>query len=500
MSETLRSLRSVNAAALVEQVEVRRSATLSTLDPKEQARLGQYFTPAKAAELLASMVVLPTKGTFRVLDPGAGTGSLTAALVARVIDEAPGLSLEVICAEVDPVLVPPLKVTLEECQHAAQNAGVSMTWEIVEQDYILASIGMDQDVRLKGFDLALMNPPYGKMAANDSSRLAMAGNLVDTPNLYAAFMALGVSQLREGGQLVAITPRSFANGPYFTPFRSHLLDHVHITRIHDFASRSKVFADTKVLQETIVISAAKGEAPDEVLLTTSVGHLDEPLSRTVKASDVVTPADPHRFIRIPTEDADVAKVVAMPGDLASTGISVSTGRIVDFRSRENLMTEPDETSAPMVYPTNFRDGVIEWPKENAKAQHYAVRDDKDARQLMPAGSYVIVKRFSAKEERRRVVAAVWTSDVPVGFDNKTNVFHIAKGPMDLDLARGLCIWLNSTPIDDFFRTFSGHTQVNATDLRMMRYPTDETLRLLGSSWHEPLVQQQVDELVEKVVF
>jgi hypothetical protein len=33
--------------------------------------------------------------------------------------------------------------------------------------------------------------------------------------------------------------------------------------------------------------------------------------------------------------------------------------------------------------------------------------DADAKALLPSGFYVVVKRFSAKEERRRIVAAVW---------------------------------------------------------------------------------------------
>jgi adenine-specific DNA-methyltransferase len=57
--------------------------------------------------------------------------------------------------------------------------------------------------------------------------------------------------------------------------------------------------------------------------------------------------------------------------------------------------------------------------------------------------------------------------------------------------------LNSTIIDRHFRTFSGHTQVNATDLRSMRYPTPRQLCSLGSSlgrghWPD---QEKIDSLV-----
>ena len=47
--------------------------------------------------------------------------------------------------------------------------------------------------------------------------------------------------------------------------------------------------------------------------------------------------------------------------------------------------------------------------------------------LVPAGSYVLVKRFSAKEEKRRVAAAVCDpARLPgddYGFENHLNYFH-----------------------------------------------------------------------------
>ena len=106
--------------------------------------------------------------------------------------------------------------------------------------------------------------------------------------------------------------------------------------------------------------------------------------------------------------------------------------------------------------------------------------------LVPAGAYVLIKRFSAKEERRRIVAALWLDDRPAAFDNKLNYIHRVGHGLEKDVAAGLVTWLNSGRVDAYFRVFSGHTQVNAGDLRRMRFPDPERLRLLGGSGPPPL--------------
>ncbi len=62
------------------------------------------------------------------------------------------------------------------------------------------------------------------------------------------------------------------------------------------------------------------------------------------------------------------------------------------------------------------------------------------------------------------------------------------------LARGLTLFLNTTAVDENFRRFNGHTQVNATDLKLMKYPNRKTLIELGK-WamqQETLTQEQID--------
>ena len=94
-----------------------------------------------------------------------------------------------------------------------------------------------------------------------------------------------------------------------------------------------------------------------------------------------------------------------------------------------------------------------------------------------------VKRFSAKEEKRRLVASLvrpedFKAD-SIAFENHLNVFMQDKHGLDKYTAYGLVAWLNTTWLDEKFRVFSGHTQVNATDLRNLPYPSAKQLSDMG---------------------
>jgi adenine-specific DNA-methyltransferase len=295
---------------------------------------------------------------------------LSAALVSRVLSEAPELEVHVVAVECDASVMPHLADTLEACK--AEGAG-KVSFDIVDTDYIGAATGVTADDRLFGFELVIQNPPYGKLAASSVARKAVQATGADAPNLYAAFLALAAGALNPGGQLVAITPRSFCNGPYFGGFRSYLLGQIALDRVHVFESRSTVFADTGVLQENVIFAGTKGGARGEVLLSASNGHEDDASHRRVPHSDVVRPEDRQQFIRIATDDADTVvaeKMLALPGTLASLGMAVSTGKVVDFRSRECLHESEAGRGRPLIYPGNIREGTVAWPREIRKPQWF----------------------------------------------------------------------------------------------------------------------------------
>jgi adenine-specific DNA-methyltransferase len=123
---------------------------------------------------------------------------------------------------------------------------------------------------------------------------------------------------------------------------------------------------------------------------------------------------------------------------------------------------------------------------------------------LPNEIYLVIKRFSSKEERRRIVAAIWepsnSTSKYVGFENHVNVIHANNRGIPKEMAAGLLYWLNSSIVDRYFRVFSGHTQVNATDIRSMRFPSIQTLMKIGKGLDFNLPEQeQIDRKIDQFV-
>ena len=90
-------------------------------------------------------------------------------------------------------------------------------------------------------------------------------------------------------------------------------------------------------------------------------------------------------------------------------------------------------------------------------------------------------------------------DVDVlGFENHLNLFDENKRGLPEPLAHRLAVFLNTTAVDEHFRHFNGHTQVNATDLKLMKYPSRDALVRLGE-WamqQGALTQNRIDAKLE----
>lgn len=478
-----------------------------TFDPAVRSKLGQFMTPPIVATFMAGLFgKLP--GDVRLLDAGAGLGALTAAFVHEACSRrAKPRSIAVTAFEVDPALAASLEATLGACKTECSAASIEFSARIIRDDFILhaAEPLIVNDDEPATYNCAILNPPYAKLNVGSAWRHALRRLSIETSNLYTAFIGVTLHKMERGGQMVAITPRSFCNGSYFEPFRRLLLDSAAIERLHVYESRKQAFKDDDVLQENVIYKLTKGRPQGELVeLSTSHGPTDSnAIVRAVPFREIVQPNDRHKFIRLPAtaEQSDLARsVMALPATLADLGVTVSTGRVVDFRAREHLRKEPEEGAVPLIYPAHFERGFVAWPKLESRKSNALALNKQTMDLVVPRGTYVLTKRFTSKEERRRLVAVVYDPERVdadyAGFENHLNYFHRGGRGLDPAFARGLAVFLNSTAVDQFFRQFSGHTQVNATDLRTLHYPRSEQLIALGARIGEALPEQEeVDRMV-----
>ncbi|MCP4218240.1 MAG: N-6 DNA methylase [bacterium] len=501
-----------HSSVLLKQVDSNRLVANSQLSVDSKSALGQYMTPAPVAEFMASLFQPVPLETIRLLDPGAGVGSLTSALIERLVDTHRAKDIYADAYEIDSLMASFLNETIHLCESLCASHNMLFSGQIKPEDFILSASKCLFEAsglfpkELHTYTHCIMNPPYKKISSSSEHRKALRAVGIETSNMYSAFVALAVKLLEPGGELVAIIPRSFCNGSYFKRFRRLLLKDMSIKQIHIFDSRKQTFKDDDILQENIILYAIKKENQDKVVKISSSTDADfSDLSESmVDYETVVNPADNNCFIHIAATDRDreIAKRMGVfSNSLSQLGIDVLTGPVVDFRLKEHLLEEPGPGCCPLIYPCHFDKGRIRWPIASGKKPNALSVTDDTQRWLVPDGYYTLTRRFSAKEEKKRIVSSVYAPGIHqseyIGFENHLNVFHKNRKGLPPLLAKGLSIFLDSTLVDLFFRQFSGHTQVNANDLRQMRYPGTETLVAWGAVFDDVVNRQlEVDQLVD----
>jgi len=500
-----------SASALLASLDAQRLGLSSVRDAQHQSDLGQFLTPQPVARFMAGLFAAPPRHV-RLLDAGAGIGALTAAAVAAWCAGAGRpQAIHIVAYERDERLTAALDATLLACRTLGEPMGVAVTHEVVGGDFIAHAVAALEDgifaQPVAPFTAAILNPPYRKIASTGDERLRLRRIGIETSNLYTAFLALAVRLLAPDGELVAITPRSFCNGPYFRPFRRDFLAAMTISRLHVFEARDRAFSDDAVLQENLITYAVKRAPPADhaVVVSASRDVMDggdaagaSISARWVPLVEVVRPDDPEAFIRIdPDGDGGAAlhHLARFTATLVDLGLTVSTGRVVDFRARAALRADAAADTVPLIWACHFADGFVRWPRHPSRKPNAIVDTPATHDLLIPNGHYVLVKRFSTKEEARRLVAVVHdparVAAAHLGIENHLNYFHCAGAGLDPWLARGLAAFINSSWVETVFRRFNGHTQVNATDLRSLRYPTEAQLKALGRAvgdrHHDPVI-------------
>src|SRR4030042_2551803 len=476
---------------LVEYAERLSTLYSDVFRPKDIKPKGQFFTPKQVSTFMAELFDI-NQDKITLLDPGAGTGVLTAAFCEKLLSRKKPVSLVIDAFENDLEIITFLKRVLQECKKDLEEKGSKVEFNVLTKDFILTNEPYLSGPGLfergeRFYDFVISNPPYYKVGTESAYSKMMAQLICGQPNIYAFFMTMAASMLADKGEMVFITPRSFCSGLYYKNFRKWFLRKSRITRIHIFESRKGIFDKDEVLQENIIIKASKNGKEGIVTITTSKDKDLNVLGRIeVDYSDIVSPKNGESFIRIPTSELDV-KILHIidkwPSTLNKQGVQISTGPVVDFRAKEHLRQGLTKGSVPLVWMHNMQNMRVVWPSKKNKKPAAIASTEKTSPLVLPVKNYVLLKRFTSKEQRRRLDAAVLKqSEFPhesVGIENHVNYIHKPKGSLSVGEAFGIAALLNTGLIDNYFRSLNGHTQVNATEIRNVPLPDLSVLKKIG---------------------
>lgn len=461
--------------------------------PEEKKEKGQYFTSDTISEFMAGLAALDiNKRDFSILDTGAGTGVLVAALVDRIIKEKKQTTLNVDLFENDATIVPYLTESMEYCKELMNKNGYGFSYRILTDDYILYHSFLFEDTLLteqnesKLYDLIVGNPPYFKVNKNHIYSEILSDYVHGQPNVYFMFMVVSTKLLDENGQIIYITPRSYTSGAYFEKFREEFFKVVDADHIHVFNSRKGNFKGERVLQENIILSGfrRKKPVPYMVISSSSTSHIELDYEQHVfKKSLIFDSSDQINLIRLPLNE-EQAQILEQFDNWSNTlsimNMNISTGPVVTFRNRD--LIEPYHSQInPLIYMRNLRKGLVKFDVSEGED---GVKDAGVERKLLvPSKNYILLKRFTSKEQKKRIDTAVYQAHKFnfkwIGLENHLNYIYKENGELTTEELYGLFGFLNSELVDQYFRIVNGNTQVNASDIRPLPFPDYDDIIELG---------------------
>ena len=471
---------------MLNKIIERTNQYIAEMPKKERKQYGQFFTSIETARYMAGLFLIPEKKALTILDAGAGSGILSCAVVER-LDSVEGVEeIEITCYETDENVLPLLK---ENLLYVQKYSSKKVNVVIITENYITSQY-LDFNHMLGGnwdpkkYDLVIGNPPYMKIPKDAPEATAMPEVCYGAPNLYFIFASMGVFNLREEGEMVYIIPRSWTSGAYFKRFREYFLSEGKLIHIHLFGSRNKVFDKEDVLQETIIVKVKKTKIkPETVTITSTNTNKDfSQCSSLVVPYDLVISGD-ELYVYLVTNEDEVAvldKLHRWDKTLPDIGLKMKTGLTVDFRNWDILRNEEEEGAVPLFYSQHIKQGEVHFPIQ--KEHEYVVTEQNGL--MQDNRNYLFVKRFTAKEEPRRLQCGVYLAKrfpqySKISTQNKINFIDGLLTEMSECLVYGLYVLFNSSLYDAYYRILNGSTQVNSTEINTMPVPDLETIQEMG---------------------
>jgi adenine-specific DNA-methyltransferase len=494
---------------------------------EHKAKFGQFFTPRPLARFMSSFLIC-SKSSIRILDPGCGMGILSCSICEYILFNSSHIkTIELVAFETDIKVLPSTEQAFNYLSAWLTDREINFTYFLCKNDFVLhnSAVLSAEPITNEKYDIVIANPPYFKLPKDDV-RVDVARSVVyGQPNIYSIFLLIAARLLLESGRLIFITPRSFCSGSSFRLFREHFFRVISLKMVHLFSSRSHAFKKDNVLQETLVIVAHNKDRSDNFILPnlasselveiSSSKGLEDLDARSRIVYDINYLVDFSSFqkiLHLPVNNLDeqvMSIFKTWNGSLHQYNMEISTGPVVDFRSLDFILPRKAPNTVPLLWLHNITSMKVTWPlaKKKIKTKGQYIRATKESfSRLVPNRNYVMLRRFSSKEDKRRLIAAPFfkssfSSFAQIGVENHLNYIYKINGSLTQIEATGIAALLNSTVFDLYFRTFNGNTNVSATELRDFPLPNIDLIISLGKQVLalKKLTSESIDTLVSETL-
>lgn len=463
---------------------VRNTKKLIREKSKEQnIRIGRFFTKKGTAALMSVLIRPKNAEHISILDPGAGTGILSAAVLERLCQSAtPPKTVELVCYENDAMMLPMLEYNLQRLRRRVRHDyGVKLITTLRTENFVLAAA----DDAGGCFDYVIQNPPSELLAKDSAETQALESLCAGATDIAFLFAAMGIKMLKDGGEMVALLPTAYARGVYLDRIRLYIMERAHIAKLHLFSTKARESGTIDPIRGDMVVKFVKTPVSEGQTLAISSSYSDG------DGGDItVLPPFPYHRIVNPDngmllllkseEEAEIlTRVESLPETMTSLGLRMRTGLTLESRYPDSLRTEATDGAIPLIHPKSIRDGIVHLPTEKYIIPVIPSLAQKNKNMLF-------IKRVPAKSDKRHLLCGAYlASQLPhcekISTHNKLNYIDYADDrEMDPAMLFGLYGVLSSDLYEKYCTILSKAPQINTADYGNLPLPPVKTLREIGN--------------------